>query len=220
MPVYLFLSISTLSQWIECKSVSVRSNVCFSLKDGIIILEFHRAHTQLVKETFLRKKFCFSVFLFLFFFLFRFFWQINKLCSWCCEQSIRCQILSSFDFDSFLVLKWINYPREWLAKRSEFLREKKKKKMNTSAIKCRITSKSTCSADFVNYRGYSYSSSNYLTGPGVIDTYPPVPYSLTSSPVLRKRSTSFLSNWQLVNLSRNKNSQLKTANHHKFLNDE
>lgn len=163
--------------------------------------------------------FCFP-FSFFFFFSFRFFWQINKLCSWCCEQSIRCQILSSFDFDSFLVLKWINYPREWLAKRSEFLREKKKKKMNTSAIKCRITSKSTCSADFVNYRGYSYSSSNYLTGPGVIDTYPPVPYSLTSSPVLRKRSTSFLSNWQLVNLSRNQNSQLKTANHHKFLNDE
>jgi hypothetical protein len=80
-----------------------------------------RTHS-LSKKRFFGRNF---VFLFSFFFSFRLFWQINKLCSWCCEQSIRCQILSSFDFDSFLVLKWINYPREWLAKKSEFLREKK-----------------------------------------------------------------------------------------------
>ena len=73
--------------------------------------------------------------------------------------------------------------------------------MNTTAIKCRITSKSTCAPSFGHYRGFSYSSNSCLAGASAIDAYPPATYSLNSSPVLRPRSStnvSTFSSWQLV----------------------
>ncbi len=73
--------------------------------------------------------------------------------------------------------------------------------MNTTAIKCRITSKSSaCTPTFGHYRGFNYSSNSCLVGlAGGADALPTAPYSLTSSPVLRQRSsTTTFSSWQLV----------------------
>ncbi len=65
--------------------------------------------------------------------------------------------------------------------------------MNTSAVKCRITSKSACSGDFGHgiYKGYSYSSSLYRNHEAVND-----------SPILRKHPIhNSFDNWHLVSLT-------------------
>ena len=74
-------------------------------------------------------------------------------------------------------------------------------KMNTTAIKCRITSKSTCTPNFGHYRGYSYNSNSCIAGAGGIDTFQSAPYCLVNStPVLSQRSSSnSFTSWQLVN---------------------
>ena len=69
--------------------------------------------------------------------------------------------------------------------------------MNTSAIKCRITSKSTCSGDFGHgiYKGYSYNSSLYRN-------HEAFDQSVNDSPALRKHPIhDSFDDWQLVSLT-------------------